>query len=89
MPEAKYQEIANKYGITLEEAKDPNSILKRGILTDEGKKVLGVSKAESDLEQARINNERKKEDLKIQLENTLTGIDQQVEDLGKQMARNV
>jgi len=87
--DAKYQEIANKYGISLEEAKNPNSILKRGVLTDEGKKVLGVTKAENALEQAQIDNERTKADIQTKLDSSIQSINTQIEDTGKQMARNV
>lgn len=89
IPEEKYQEIATKYGLTVDQVKYPKSILKGWELTEEGKKELWLSPFEDQVDTLKTNLQRRKDDIKTSLEDTTRGINQQIEDIWTQLARNV
>lgn len=78
--ESKYQEIANKYGLTIEEVKNPNRIFDKAELTDEGKDKLGVTNFENSITESTKNFERTIEDLNQNISRTQESYNQQMED---------
>lgn len=89
IPDSTYQTIANKYGLTLDEVKNPQSIFNKWELSAEGKEKLWVTSYEKSMSDFETDYERKKADMKTALEQTQQQYDWQIEDVGKQLARNI
>jgi len=91
--DAQYQAIANQYGLTPEQVKNPLTIFSdrnTGLkMTDEGARKLGVSGAQQNIEDAQKNYDRAKEDLAIRTEQTQKQFQQQIDDVQKQLTRNI
>jgi hypothetical protein len=83
------QVIANKYGITLDEVRNPNKVWDKLMPTEEGKQKLGVTSYENSLSDLTTNFERKKADAATSLKNAQANVDMQIADVQKQLQRNL
>lgn len=85
--EQDYQNIANKYGVTIEEVMNPTTILDKLTLSDEGKVETGVTDFEKNITNLTTNFENQKSDLnrnlEIQKQNTANQIDDTQEQLNR------
>lgn len=84
-----YQRLASKYNLTIDELKNPNSLLERANLSDEGKDKLWITKAESQINDLTTTYERKKKDIEDSIAKTQQNFDWQIEDTAKQLARTI
>jgi len=89
LSDAEAQAIAQKYGVTTDEIKNPLSIYKKLEMTDEGKQVLGLTDRENQITDLQTENERKKQDAMIQHDRNITALNQNIEDVNRDMERNV
>lgn len=83
------QAIAGKYGLGLSDVKQPLNIFEALNLTDEGERVLGKTKFEQGITDAKTNLERQKTDLANNLKQSEIGVQNQIADVGNQMRTNV
>jgi len=83
------QIIANKFWITVDEVKNPQSIFDKLILTPEGETKFWVTSAKDSITKLETDLQRKKDDLAFQLEWTVTSLNNQIDDVRKQLKRNV
>lgn len=88
--DAQYQAIASQYSLTPDQVKNPLNIFSQGLqMTDEGKRKLGVSTAEQNINDATTQYERTKADLATKTQQTQDQFQQQVDDVQKQLTRNI
>ena len=84
-----YQNIATRYNLTLDEVKNPKSIADRWTLTAEWKDKFWQTKAEATIDKSKTDYERYKADMQTKIEQTQQNYNWQIEDVAKQVARNV
>lgn len=89
IPDSLYQQVANKYGLTLDEVKNPQSIFKKWELTAEWKEKLWVTAFESGIDKQTTDFERRKADIQTNLDKTIENLNFQIDDVGQQLARNI
>lgn len=87
--EEQYQQIADKYWITVDEVKNPLEIMWKLELTEEWKKEIWADRAQDKIDQFQIDFERKQEDLKRNTDITLRKVNQQIEDVERNLQRNI
>ena len=89
LTDEQYGQIAQKYGISLEEAKNPTQIFQKLEFTDEWKTKFGVESAETQIDKLQTDFDRAKEDLNTNLEVQKENLENQINDVRDSLARNV
>lgn len=87
--DTEYQNIANQTWLTIDQVKNPTSVFNSFVMTDEGKRKLWVTKAENDIAQYTTDFERQKADIKTKTDQAQQNYDWQIEDINKQLQRNL
>lgn len=85
VPEEKYQEIANKYWLTLDEVKNPKTITDKAIYSEVWKKELWITWREDELSNLTTELDRNKADYQTQLDDYLIKVNQSIDDTNRQM----
>jgi hypothetical protein len=83
------QAIANKYGVTVDEVRNPNKVWDKLLPTEEGKQKLGITGAQSQLDQMTTRYAQARQDAAANLKTSLETGTQQIEDAKKQLQRNL
>lgn len=87
--DAQYQALATRYGVSIDEIKDPNSIYNKLEFTQEWKDKYWITWAEQNIESMWTAYEDRKADLKVQIEWQVENINNQLEDVKRQVEQNV
>lgn len=89
LTDEQYKQIADKYGIGIEDVKSPLNTFNELNPTDEGKRVLGISAREQQLTDMQTQFDRTKQDFATNLKNTAAAFDNQVADVQDTLKRNL
>jgi len=84
-----YQQIANKYGLDVNDVITPTNLFNKLEFTDEWKNKFWVAKAEAWIEWMTRDFERRKEDMAYNLEVQTEALNNQIEDVKTQLKRNL
>lgn len=84
-----YQSIANKYGLTLDEVKNPNRIFEKTEFTEEGMKDTGLLSYKQGIDSMKKDYERRKLDTETNLQRVRQDAQYQMNQTRENMARQV
>lgn len=87
--EEQYQAIATKYGVSIDQVKNPTAVFENLEFSEEWRKQPWADRVDRKLYDAETQFERNKQDLETQLERTKQSLTQQIEDTAVQVGRNI